>query len=289
MVEKRERLSSGEILKKWIREANYEVLPTEKALSLVDLIPATNSVSVTCRPTGIEETLGFIERLGYEKMKRVWPHVAARRIQSESYFDEVAMRIINSGAEKVFVVGGDGMATNENFTKAEDVLRGFHKRGVSFEKVRVGGYPEGNPVIKEDPIEILLRKQWLAEELDLEMEIVTQMCFDVDTLISWIQEIRERGVYLPVEVGVVGRIKWDTFLKILGTLGIEDVFAFLKSKPKLAASLATGVITGFSPNDFLKELAEKNRADLNIGGISIFTLGNVTSSVKCLTDLAESK
>ncbi len=289
MVEKREVLPPSETLRKWIREANYEVLPTEKALGLVDIIPISNTVSVTCRPTGVEETLWFSESLGPEKMKRVWPHIAARRIESEQHFDDVALRLLNAGTEKVFVVGGDGMAACREFTKAEDVIRGFYNRGIGFETVRIGGYPEGNPVMMEDPVEILLRKQTLAEEWGIKMEIVTQMSFEVDVLIDWINEIRLRGVYLPVEVGVVGKIKWDTFIKILGTLGIEDVLAFLKSKPKLARSLASGMLTGFSPEDFLKELAEKNKADLNIGGISVFTLGNITNTVKCLADLSESQ
>lgn len=286
MVEKHtEKLSSSEYLKQWIAEANYEVLPTEKALSLINIIPESNSISVTCRPTGIEETVHFVEALGTEKMKRVWPHIAARRIMSEDHFDEISVRLLNAGMQKAFVVGGDGSPSSSDFVKAEDILNGLSKRGIILDRVRVAGYPEGNPVMDLDPIEVLLRKQDLAERTGMCMEIVTQMCFDVDTLVSWVEKIRTSGIYLPVEVGVLGQIRWDSFVKVLGTLGIDDVMAFLRSKPKLAMSLATGIVTGFSPKDFLVELAEKNNPDLAINGISIFTLGNITNSVKCLTDM----
>lgn len=286
MVEKSvEKIGAPEYLKKWITEANYEVLPTSKALSLIDVIPESNSISVTCRPTGIEETVHFVESVGKEKMKRVWPHLAARRIAGEEHFSNIVLRLLNAGMHKAFIVGGDGHPANFNFIKAEDILNGFSDRGIKLEKVRIGGYPEGNPVMDMDPVEVLLRKQDWAERTGHSMEIVTQMCFDVDTLISWIIEIRDRGVYLPVEVGVLGQIRWDSFIKVLGTLGVEDVVAFLRSKPKLAMSLATGIVTGFSPKDFLVELSEKNNPDLDISGISIFTLGNITNSVKCLTDI----
>lgn len=280
-----EKIASSEYLKKWITEANYEVLPTQKALSLIDVIPESNSISVTCRPAGIEETVHFVESVGKEKIKRVWPHLAARRISGKEHFKEIIERLLNVGMQKAFVVGGDGFPTSENFIKAEDVLNGFSDGGIELSGVRIGGYPEGNPVMEMDPVEVLLRKQEWAERTGHQMEIVTQMCFDVDTLVSWIMEIRGRGVYLPIEVGVLGQIKWDSFVKVLGTLGVEDVVAFLRSKPKLALSLATGIITGFSPKDFLIELSEKNNPDLDINGISIFTLGNITNSVKCLTDM----
>lgn len=280
-----EKPSPSEYLKRWIANANYEVLPTEKALSLISIIPESNSISVTCRPTGIEETIHFIESIGSETMKRVWPHIAARRIVSEDHFDEMLARLLNAGMRKAFIVGGDGSPSSSDFVKAEDVLNSLTDRGIKLDKVRIGGYPEGNPVMDMDPTEVLLRKQAWGEMTGCPMEIVTQMCFDVDTLVSWITEIRRQGVYLPIEVGVLGQIKWDSFVKVLGTLGVEDVVAFLRSKPKLAMSLATGIITGFSPKDFLVELAEKNNPDLAINGISIFTLGNITNSVKCLTDI----
>lgn len=281
-----EKLSSSETLRKWISEANYEVLPTEKAATLIDIIPPTNTVSVTCRPTGIEETVHFAETLGVEKMKRVWPHLAARRISGQEHFDEVALRLINAGMEKAFIVGGDGNPASEDFQKAEDILYGLLIRDMLPKKIRIGGYPEGNPVMDMDPIEVLLRKQEFAEKTGVRMEIVTQMFFDADTLIDWLLEIRQRGVYLPVELGLLGKLKWDSFVKVLETIGVKDAMAFLKSKPNLAMSLATGMITGFSPKYLLTEIAERNTPELGINGISIFTLGNITSSVKCLTDIA---
>ena len=287
MLEKSaERLTPPEYLKQWITEANYEVLPTEKALDLINIIPETNTISVTCRPTGIEETVHFAEMLGPEKMKRVWPHLAARRIYSQDHFDEVSLRLINAGMEKAFIVGGDGDPSFEDFKKTEDVLNGLLIRGILPKKIRIGGYPEGNPVMDMDPIEVLLQKQEFAEKAGVQMEIVTQMFFDADTLFNWLMEIRQRGVYLPVELGLLGKLKWNSFVKVLETIGIKDAMAFLKSKPKLAMSLATGMITGFSPRFLLTELAEKNTPELGINGISIFTLGNITNSVKCLTDIA---
>ena len=282
-----EKNLASEYLRKWVTEANYELLPTEKALKLVDVVPKLNSISVTSRPTGIEDTIKFVEILGKEKAGRVSPHIAARRIINQRHFDEVALRLLEAGTKKVFVMGGDGEPFGSEFKEAEDVLAGFYKRGVGFEKIGIGGYPEGNPVMDMDPTELLLRKQELAEMRQTNMEIVTQMCFDVDVLIDWLLEIRRRGVYLPVRIGVPGSLKLDTLIKVLSMLGVSDMVAFLKSKPVLARSLAGGVLGGFTPGDLLKELSEKNDSSLGINGISVFTLGNVSSSVKCLANLLE--
>ena len=183
------------------------------------------------------------------------------------------------------VIGGDGEPFGAGFTQAEDVLIGIARRGVTFERVGIGGYPEGNPVFKTNPTEVLLRKQYLAQELGTDMEIVTQMCFDVDVLIDWITKIRQSGVFLPVVVGVPGSLKIERLIQILPTLGITDSLAFIKSKPKLVQSLTGGAFSGFKPNNFLKELATKSNEYLNIRGVSIYTLGNITGSVNCLTEL----
>lgn len=276
---------SEERLKKWLKEANYEVLPTVKALELVSIIPQSNRVSVTCRPTGIEDTLGFIEALGKERTGRVTPHIAAGRILSEAHFEEVVKRLLKSGTKRALVVGGDGEPFGREFTKAEDVLRGFYGRGVSFERIGVGGYPDGNPSFKLDPVEVLLRKQAWAEETQTEMEVLTQICFDVDTILNWIGEIRDRGVSLPVVVGVPGRLRPETVVTVLRLLGVHDIWSFFKSKPRLALAMTRATLSGFSPEEMLKELAEKSGTELGISGINIYTLGNITGSVQALRDL----
>lgn len=281
----RDERTPAEVLSSWVEKANYEILPTEKALSLVDVIPLKNQISVTCRPTGIEDTIRFIEALGREKAGRVTVHIAAGRIRDEKHFDEVMARLLKIGTKRVFVVGGDGTPDGEVFTYAEKVIRAFWQRGIKFERIGVGGYPEGNSAFSMDPIEVLLRKQSLAEEMGVDMEILTQVCFDVDVLIDWIKEIRSRGVKLPVVVGMPGKWTLTTMVNVLGMLGIHDALAFIKSKPKLAKSLAEGVLGAFTPAEMLRELAEKNRPKLGIRGISIFTLGNVTGSVKSLQEL----
>jgi len=276
-----------ECLKKWVLEANYEVLPTAKALVLVEAIPQSNRVSVTCRPTGIEDTVSFVEALGRERAGRVTPHLAAGRVLNEAHLEDVTKRLLEMGTKRALVVGGDGEPFGSEFTKAEDVLRWFNKKGVAFERIGVGGYPDGNPTFKLDPTEVLLRKQVLAEEMQTDMEVLTQMCFDVDTILNWVREIREKGVSLPVVVGIPGQLKPKTVVMVLKLLGVHDVWSFFKSKPKLAMTMAKATLGGFSPDEMLRELAEKNEPSLGIRGISIYTIGNITGSVKVLSDLVE--
>lgn len=155
----------------------------------------------------------------------------------------------------------------------------FFERGVRFEKVDVAGHPDGNMHDKND-VETLLRKQEVANLLGLEMEIVTQMCFDSEQYVRWLEKIRKAGVKLPVRVGVLGRVKVETLINAVGTLGISDVASFIKNKQSLALRMAEFAVFGFSPRYFIKEMKDLEVEKLGVAGYSVFTLGNISKSVE---------
>ena len=280
-------VSQKELLRKWAIEANYELLPTEKALDLVGIIPASGTTRVTCRPTGIEDTLKFVEHFSEEANQKIIPNIAARRFTDKHHFDEIFTRLLSSGTRKIFVVGGDGKPFG-NYSKAEDLLVEIYRKGIHFDEIGIGGYPEGNSVFEEDPTEILLRKQEIGEIMQTKMEIVTQMCFDTDVLLNWVNDIRNKGVYLPIRVGIPGCLSLDTLMKAMAMSGITDSLALLKSKPKLVKSLTSIALEGFKPGDLMSELASSTKPNHGISGVSIFTFGNVTKSVKYLSGLSVS-
>ena len=66
---------------------------------------------------------------------------------------------------------------------------------------------------------------------------------------------------------------------MLESLGVGDVWAFLKSKPKMAMQIAEYSVVGYSPELFLKSLEESGISELGTAGVSVFTLGNISASV----------
>lgn len=273
-----------ETLRRWVYEANYELLPTEKSVELFKKIPRDNLVRITCKPTQIEDTVRFVESIDRREVGRLVPHIAARRIVDEAHLENVLERLLRSGVRKLFVVGGDGKPFGK-YGKCEEILTEISKRGILFDSIGIGGYPEGNPVYDVDPTEVLLRKQEIGELTGMRMEIVTQMCFDPQTLLQWLEDIRARGVHLPVVLGVPGKIKIRTLFNVLPLLGVTDVMAFMKSKPLLAKALIGGALGGFNPEELLRQISNGYGEELNVKGLSVFTLGSVTNSVKTMESL----
>ncbi len=284
MKEKNQLVEFGEKIK-LLDYVDFEVLPTEKAVSLIEKIPRSSQIRVTCRPTGYGDSLSFFEKLGEENKERTILHLAAARVAGDVEMDILSDSVKKEGIKKVFLVRGDGRLGSNKYHDTVSLIRAFCERGVVFEKIDVAGHPEGNPM---DPtaIETLLVKQELSESLGVEMEIVTQMCFDEERFIDWLIDIRKKGVYLPVRVGVLGKVRWDTFLKVLSSLGVEDVLAFLNSKPKLAIKMAEYSVFGYNPEDFLRSLMSGGAMDLGVVGTSVFTLGNISTSVEEIKRIA---
>ena len=277
MVENAKSKELGEKIN-LLDNVDFEVMPTQKAVGLIEKIPISSNIRVTCRPTGYEEGTSFFEKLNDNTKNRTVLHLAAARVRSGKDMDNLANNTKALGLKKVFLVRGDGNLGCENFSDTLSLIQGFYERGIEFEKIDIAGHPEGNPYDLHTT-ETLLRKQDLAEKLGIEMEVITQMCFDEERYIDWLIEIRERGVYLPVRVGILGKVKWDTFLKVLESLGVGDVWAFLKSKPKMAMQIAEYSVVGYSPELFLKSLEESGISELGTAGVSVFTLGNISASV----------
>lgn len=263
----------------FLEHVDFEVLPTEKAVSLVDKIPEVSGIRVTCRPSGYREGLNFFEKLSEENKKRTVLHLGAARVNGREDMDLLASEVERLGVKRVFLVRGDGVLGDFSIPDTETLLESFYDRGVRFEKVDVAGHPEGNPYDSND-VETLLRKQEIAGLLGLEMEIVTQMCFDSEQYVRWLEKIRGAGVELPVRVGVLGKVKIETLINAVGALGISDVASFIKNKPSLAIRMAEFAVFGYSPKYFIKEMEELGAEKRGVVGYSVFTLGNISKSVE---------
>lgn len=104
---------------------DFEVLPTEKAVSLVDKIPGESRVRVTCRPSGYQEGLNFFEKLSEENKKRAVMHFAAARVNSQKDMDFLAGEVEKLGIKRVFLVRGDGVLGDVSISDTETLLGGF--------------------------------------------------------------------------------------------------------------------------------------------------------------------
>ncbi|AFZ74044.1 methylenetetrahydrofolate reductase [Natronobacterium gregoryi] len=206
-----------------LEEPRFELMPFDSMDDQLEHLPDGAEIAITTSPTlGLEATIDWTERAtdrGFE----VVPHVAARYVRDEDHLAEIAGRLTDAGVTDVFVPGGDREEPIGEFTSAYDLLSTLEDLAYEFEGIGITGYPEGHDFLDDEVLaEAMAKKEPYATY------IVTQLCYDPQTILEWIEEIRGRGVDLPVEVGIPGVMKYQRLLQISRKVGVGDSIRFLQ-------------------------------------------------------------
>ena len=206
-----------------LSNARFELMPFDSFEEELQHLPDGASIAITTSPKlGIERTVERSEdaaAMGYE----VVPHVAARYIEGPEQLEEVARRLTEAGVTDIFVPGGDKEDPAGEFESAYDLLVALDDLDYEFDEVGITGYPEGHDFISEET---------LADEMEKKAPyatyIVTQLCYNPDTILEWIEDIRAQGVDLPIEVGIPGVMNYQKLLKISRKVGVGDSIKFMR-------------------------------------------------------------
>ncbi|KAA9166130.1 methylenetetrahydrofolate reductase [Amycolatopsis acidicola] len=218
------------------------------------LIPAGTRVNVTYLGT---EDLAM--RLAAVKAVQDYgfvpvAHISARRLRSPAELEEFLAALQSTGAsENVFVVGGDPTRPEGPYEDSLAVLRSGLLQRYGVRHVSVSGYPEGHPGIG-DPVlwsaiedkNAVLRAQGLAGT------VITQFGFDSDAVLAYVDEVRKRGIGLPIRVGVPGPAGIKRLLSYARRFGVGTSTGIAK---KYGFSI-TNLLGTAGPDRFLTALAE---------------------------------
>jgi methylenetetrahydrofolate reductase (NADPH) len=60
--------------------------------------------------------------------------------------------------------------------------------------------------------------------------IVSQICFDADTIATWIRRVRDRGTFLPIWIGVPGAVDNRKLLRTSLRIGLGESVRFLRAQ-----------------------------------------------------------
>ena len=256
-----------------LKTARYEVLPTAKIeAAVVDNVPRDVTITVTASPTkGIEATLGLSERLighGYQ----VVPHLAARMISGRSELEEIVQRLQGLGVTNVFCPAGDADPPAGEYHGALAMLEQLTAMGRPFTHVGITGYPESHPAIEDD---ITIQSMW--DKRAHATYVVSNLCFDADTIATWLKRMRRRGITLPVLIGLPGPVERAKLLAMSTKIGVGQSVRFLKQHASAFARIAAP--GGFSPERFLAQAAP-TLADPALGvlGLHLFTFNQVAET-----------
>lgn len=253
-------------------EPRFEVLPlsgiTEK---VVEFLPPDATVTVTASPRqGITATLECTQELARHGVKVV-PHMSARLIAHEQELKEVLDNLSDLGVEEIFVVAGDAKQPVGEFESALDLLRAMADLGHDF-TVGITGYPETHPLIPDD-----VAIQAMSDKVPYSSYIVSQMCFDAGALGTWVEQIRSRGIDLPVKIGIPAPITPSKLLRISTQIGVGQSLRVLRHHRGGMRHLAGP--GSWSPSDLLEDL-DRVFADPAYGlrGLHIYTFNDVATA-----------
>jgi len=269
-------MSSPDARKRLIAEARYEVIPLKSMHDQIPHLPTGCSVSVTCSPTkGIEPTLEISAELQAAGHHAV-PHIAARLVEGREHVEKIAARINEHGITEIFVVGGDPDPVGP-YADGLSLMKDLLPLCQTVRIVGVPSYPDHHTVIPDAALdEALLAKQALIKELGLEGFTSTQMCFNVKTIEQWLRRQRERGLTLPVHLGVPGAVDRTRLLSLGMRLGIGSSLRYLRKNS--GAIMRIFSPSSYDPDKLITPLS-RHADELGIDGLHLFTFNSIDSTV----------
>ena len=257
-----------------------EIVPLKGISEKTVALPPGAWVAITNSPRfGMERTIGLAEELAGLGF-RVIPHLSAATTEDGGHLAEVMDRLRDAAVDDVFVIGGDRDPIGP-YPDALALLEAIAELGHRFGTVGIAGYPEGHPIIPDRALaEALVAKERHATY------VVTQMCFDVDAVTSWIGALRRDGIRLPVQIGLPGSVVMHKLARIATQVGVGDSLRFLaKQKGLFGALVRPG---GYVPDELLVDLAPAI-ADPEVGilGLHLYTFNQVEATVGWRAELME--
>jgi methylenetetrahydrofolate reductase (NADPH) len=275
---------TADALRALVAMPKFELIPLTNALDRAASLPSGATVTVTASPShGIEATFDLAEdvaALGHEAI----PHLSAHMIRGREHLQALLQRAHDTGIRGAFVVGGDAKDRGE-FHDGLSLLRAMDELGHPFAQIGVPAYPEGHPDIADDVLlAVLVEKQRYASYM------ATQMCFNPDAIRSWIPRLRDRGVSLPIHLGVPGVAEITKLMRVAAQIGVADSARYLKKNRKIVGHLLSP--GSFGPDALLEGLGETVADPIAaIQRLHVFTFNEVGATVawqrRMLAELGE--
>lgn len=253
----------------------FELVPLKSLGAAIESLPQNARVSVTCSPTkGIAETQARTADLiaaGYEAV----PHIAARMVTDAAHAADLAAWCRDLGLASIFVVGGDAEEPG-TYPGAVEFLDDFLAYDHRVQAIGVAGYPDGHAMLSADIVENALHaKQAMLTDAGIDGWCSTQMCFDPTIIAKWLRSQRERGLTMPVHLGIAGVVDKKRLLTMGARLGIGDSLRYLRKNK--AAVLKMMTTTSYDPNDLLVPLSA-DLLDQGVAGLHVFTFNQVEAT-----------
>ncbi len=266
-------------IRRLVDDVGFEVLPLKNAeAAVLASVPSGVRVTVTASPAkGLAATIDLAERLSNQGV-RVAPHLPARLVHSRAEVQEVLGRLAAANITDAFVVGGDNDPVGE-FTDALGLLQAMTEVGHGLTEIGIGGYPEGHASISDEQL-----WQALVDKAPFATRIVTQICFDADVIVKWAEQVRARGIELPIYVGVPGAVSRQKLIRITTQIGLGASARFLTKQQGMFWRFF--LPSGYSPARLVTRLEfRRPSSSANLAGLHLFTFNEVAPTEQWRTQM----
>ncbi len=253
-----------------LEQARFELIPIRGAGDQLQYLPPGATVAVTSSPSkGIEATLALAAELAAGGFMAV-PHVAARLVRSRGHLQEILRRLDGEGITEVFVIAGDAQEPAGPYEGAAGLLADMAELGHALTDIGITGYPESHSFISDsDTIQAMFDKAPHATY------IVSQICFDPAVIAWWVGAVRERGVDLPIYVGLPGVVDRVRLLRICRRVGLGDSVRFLSKQGNVVGKL----LTGYVPDELVTALTPQLLDEqCRVHGWHLFTFNEIRTT-----------
>lgn len=202
-------------------EVSAKALPALHA-EAARIAPGT-TISIPCLPseddTARLAAVRAVRELGFEPM----PHLSARRIVSRAALEHFIDRaVIDAGVERCLLIAGDLSTPAGPFADSASIIESGVLDRAGIKVVAVGGHPQGHPVMTSaDRWRVLERKCQRIEARGMAPLVITQFAFDADIVLTWLNELRARGITHPVLVGVPGPASIARLVRYAAMCGVS--------------------------------------------------------------------
>jgi methylenetetrahydrofolate reductase (NADPH) len=207
------------------------------------------------------------------------PHIGARHVESAAQLSELTARLVDAGIDRVLIIAGDRDKPAGPYDSSLAVMQGGLLQKAGIVRTAVGGFPEGNPNIS-DPVlaEALSSKVSFARSAGLQLNIVTQFCFEAEPIVEWLRRIRSQGIDVPVRVGLAGPAGLIALTRYAIRCGVGNSIKVLTEKPSFAKLLIEK-----GPEPIIREIAAAagngSHPPLGIAGLHFFVFGGFNKTV----------
>jgi methylenetetrahydrofolate reductase (NADPH) len=237
--------------------------------------PAGTAVYLSAIPTRplseLVDAAKLVRAAGFEPV----PHLPARSIASAEALDAMlGAAARDAGVRRVLVIGGDTNPAAGPFHGAVEVIESglLTRHGIT--EIGIAGHPDGHPRIPDHQLErIVQAKIDAAQAIGLKVHIVTQFCFDAAPVLGWLARLRERGVEVPVRVGLAGPTSLTALMGYARRCGVRASTGALARN----AGFVKNMLGGTTPDAILRALAAADAGDV---AVHFFSFGGVPATAR---------